>query len=93
MHQDPHLHLLGSPTFFPELITYIRSISNLASLPVDQVIIKSVLLCLIAGDKHLILRTPEEDIGLVVKLVAWVSPRLSDLRILLQLRDSSGREP
>ncbi|TEB37205.1 hypothetical protein FA13DRAFT_890774 [Coprinellus micaceus] len=71
MDQDPPLDHLGSPPFFSELITYVRSISTFPTLPVDQVIIKSVLLCLIAGDKHLILRTPEEDIGLVVKLVAW----------------------
>lgn len=93
MDQDPPLDHLGSPPFFSELITYVRAISTLPTLPVDQVIIKSVLLCLIAGDKHLILRTPEEDIGLVVKLVAWVSPRLSDIRFLLQSRDSSGCEP
>ncbi|RXW18058.1 hypothetical protein EST38_g7792 [Candolleomyces aberdarensis] len=73
MDQDPPAHLLGTPAFFPALVVYIRSLSNSSSLPLDQVIVKSILLCLIAGDKHLILRTPEEDIGLVVKLVAWHS--------------------
>ena len=77
MDQDPPAHLLGTPAFFPALVIYIRSLSNSPSLPLDQVIVKSILLCLIAGDKHLILRTPEEDIGLVVKLVAWVSHRFA----------------
>lgn len=71
MDQDLPLHLLGSPAFFPALITYIRSLSSSPSVPLDQLIVKSVLLCLVAGDKHLILRTPEDDIGLVVRLVAW----------------------
>ncbi|KAJ2920017.1 hypothetical protein MD484_g446, partial [Candolleomyces efflorescens] len=73
MDLDPPAHLLGTPAFFPALVAYIRSLSNSPTLPLDQVIVKSILLCLIAGDKHLILRTPEEDIGLVVKLVAWHS--------------------
>ncbi|KAF6763312.1 hypothetical protein DFP72DRAFT_529209 [Ephemerocybe angulata] len=71
MEQEPPVHLLGSPGFFPALINHIKSLSNFPSLPLDQVTVQSVLLCLIAGEKHLILRTPEEDIGLAVKLVAW----------------------
>ncbi|TFK21103.1 hypothetical protein FA15DRAFT_672886 [Coprinopsis marcescibilis] len=67
---DP-LHLVGSPAFFPAFLNYIRSLSNSPSLPLDAVIIKSILLCIVAGDKNLILRTPEEDIGAVVKLVVW----------------------
>ncbi|KAH6906366.1 hypothetical protein BKA70DRAFT_1287340 [Coprinopsis sp. MPI-PUGE-AT-0042] len=62
---------IGSPAFLPELLDYIRSNANSTSVPVDPVIIRSILLCIIAGNKHLILRTPEEDIGLVVKIVSW----------------------
>jgi len=68
----PH-HLIGTQAFFPALISYIHNIGAPASLPLDHVIFQSILLCLITGDKHLILRTPEEDVGLVVKLTIWVS--------------------
>ena len=66
-------HLIGTQAFLPALLSYIRSVAAPASLPIDHVIFQSILLCLIAGDKHLILRTPEEDIPLVVRLAVWVS--------------------
>lgn len=66
--------LVGTQAFLPALHVYIRNVANAASLPLDHVIFRSLLLCLIAGDKHLILRTPEEDVGLTVKLTVWVSP-------------------
>ena len=48
-------------------------------IPVDPVILQTVLLCLVAGQKHLILRTTEDDIGLAAKLVVLVSERLNFL--------------
>ncbi|KAH9484875.1 hypothetical protein JR316_0001777 [Psilocybe cubensis] len=66
------LHLIGTQAFLPALLSYIRSLANTTSLPLDHVIFQSVLVCLIAGDKHLILRTPEEDVSFVVKLVVWL---------------------
>jgi hypothetical protein len=71
---DLPLQLVGTQAFLPALHVYIRNVANAASLPLDHVIFRSLLLCLIAGDKHLILRTPEEDVGLTVKLTVWVSP-------------------
>ncbi|THU85688.1 hypothetical protein K435DRAFT_578699, partial [Dendrothele bispora CBS 962.96] len=61
----------GFPQFFPSLLAYIRSVSP--TLPIQPVILHSLLICIIAGRKHLILRTSEEDIHLVVKLAAKVS--------------------
>ena len=66
-------HLIGTQAFLPALLSYIRNVAAPVSLPLDHVIFQSILLCLIAGDKHLILRTPEEDVGLVVRLTVWVS--------------------
>ncbi|KAJ3761947.1 hypothetical protein EV360DRAFT_36677 [Lentinula raphanica] len=63
---DFPLARLGTPSFVPLLLTYVRNASG--GLPIDPVILQSILLCLIAGNKHLILRTVEDDIGLVVKL-------------------------
>ena len=65
-HMSLPIHLIASQHFFPALLAHIPH-------PLDHVIFQSILLCLIAGDKHLILRTPEEDIGLVAKLAVWVS--------------------
>jgi hypothetical protein len=67
------LQLIGTQAFLPALLAYIQNVANSPSLPLDHVIFQSLLLCLIAGDKHLILRTPEEDVGLTVKLTVWVS--------------------
>jgi hypothetical protein len=63
---------IGSPAFLPELLDYIRGNVNSTSVPLEPVVIRSILLCIIAGNKHLILRTPEEDVGLVIKIVSWV---------------------
>lgn len=56
----------------PSLLSYIRNSSS-GTLPLDPVIFQAVLLCILAGEKHLLLHTPEEDVGLVVRLAAWVS--------------------
>ncbi|KAJ6500188.1 hypothetical protein C8R47DRAFT_1110790 [Mycena vitilis] len=58
---------LGTPTFFPALLAHVRDLA-LPSLPLDAVVFQSILLCLIAGEKHLILRAPVNDVRLVVKL-------------------------
>jgi hypothetical protein len=80
-------HLIGSPAFLPALLAYIHGLAP-ASLPLDRVICQSVLLCLVAGDKHLILRTPDEDVGLVLRLAVWVSS--SDLyQSTPHMRDSN----
>jgi hypothetical protein len=66
------LPLIGTPAFLPSLLSYIRN-SPYRTLPLDPVIFQAILLCIVAGDKHLLLHTPEEDINLVVRLAAWVS--------------------
>lgn len=71
---DLPIHLIGTPTFFSSLLSYIHNVASApVVLPLDPVILQSILLCLVSGDKHLILRTPEEDVGLVLKLAVWVS--------------------
>ncbi|KAJ7217740.1 hypothetical protein GGX14DRAFT_516982 [Mycena pura] len=57
----------GTPTFFPAILAHVRDLAP-PSLPVDPVVFQSILLCLVAGDKHLLLRAPEHDVRLVVKL-------------------------
>ncbi|KAJ7747222.1 hypothetical protein B0H16DRAFT_1555129 [Mycena metata] len=57
----------GNPTYFPALLALVRDLAP-PSLPLDAVIFQSILLCLISGEKHLLLRAPEKDVRLVVKL-------------------------
>ena len=77
----------GASEFLPGLL--VRSRAAYPDLPIDPVILQSLLICLIAqprlpsgsvkSDKsthvglHLILRTKEDDIGLVMNVVALVS--------------------
>ncbi|KAF8210666.1 hypothetical protein K438DRAFT_166701 [Mycena galopus ATCC 62051] len=61
-------HLVpGTPTFFPALLAHVRELAP-PSLPLDSVVFQSILLCLVAGEKHLLLRSPPKDVRLVVKL-------------------------
>jgi len=69
---DDLVPLLGSSSFIPSLHAYLRSDCT-ANLPLDSAIIQAILVCIVAGDKNLILHTPEEDVGLVVRLAFWVS--------------------
>ncbi|KAF9479038.1 hypothetical protein BDN70DRAFT_879192 [Pholiota conissans] len=75
------LHLVGTQAFLPSLLAHIRGSTTTTgtALPLDQVILQSILLCLIAGEKHLILRTLEEDIGFTSKLVVWTLSHIFDL--------------
>ncbi|KAH9978727.1 hypothetical protein BGW80DRAFT_1133180, partial [Lactifluus volemus] len=61
----------GTPDFFLSLLEYIRT--SASSFPLDPVIFQSVILCVMAGNKHLLLRTREEDIPIVQNLAALVS--------------------
>jgi hypothetical protein len=61
----------GTPPYFPALLACIRAAAP--SLPLDPVVLQALLLCLLAGDKNLILRTREEDVASVSKLATSVS--------------------
>lgn len=72
----------GTSAYFPSCISRIRDANP--ELPIEPVILQSILLCLVAGGsdigggghlgrKNLILRTREEDIGTVLNLAILVS--------------------
>lgn len=65
----------GTPDFFLSLLEYIRT--SASSFPLDPVIFQSVILCVMVGNKHLLLRTREEDIPIVQNLAALVSDPVS----------------
>ncbi|TRM69373.1 hypothetical protein BD626DRAFT_473855 [Schizophyllum amplum] len=62
----PTLPPFGDPAFAPALFSLIRDAAPL-NAPVDPVLIQSILLCLVAGDKHLIFRTALEDVSATAK--------------------------
>ena len=64
----------GTPAFFPAILAQIRGAAP--HLALDPVLLQALLLCLLAGNKHLILRTREDDIGPVSKLAVSVSDAL-----------------
>ncbi|KJA27600.1 hypothetical protein HYPSUDRAFT_74642, partial [Hypholoma sublateritium FD-334 SS-4] len=64
-------HSIGTQEFVPDLLTHIRKSAASIAVPLDLVILQSILLCLIAGEKNLILRTPDEDVALTVQLAVW----------------------
>lgn len=58
--------------FYPVLLSNVHSAAP--DLPLDPVIFRSLLLCILAsGDKNLLLRSSEEDISLVQNITALVS--------------------
>lgn len=60
----------GTQLFLATLLAHVRS--ALPGFPLEPTILQVLLLCIIAGDRNLILRTRDEDIGLVTKLAAMV---------------------
>ncbi|KAI0035856.1 hypothetical protein K488DRAFT_68061 [Vararia minispora EC-137] len=58
----------GSLEFFPSVIDRIHQL--LPAFPLDRVILQSILLSILAGNKSLVLRTKEEDVGLVQNLAS-----------------------
>ncbi|CAA7260665.1 unnamed protein product [Cyclocybe aegerita] len=97
------LKLAGTASFLPALLAHIRATHNLniasspnpglQPLPLDNVIFQSILLCLIGQQKHLVLRTPEEDVGLAVKLVLWTLSNVFDLEVHKVKVKPSSRAP
>lgn len=61
----------GTPAFFPAVLSQIRGAAP--HLALDPVLLQALLLCLLAGNKNLILRTREDEIGPVSKLAVSVS--------------------
>lgn len=55
------------------ILGHIRRTSGALISLIDPVILQALLTSLIARDSHLILRTQEEDIGIVARLVVWVN--------------------
>jgi hypothetical protein len=81
---DQTLPPIGSLDFFPALVNHLTDKPSCP--PVDPSVLQSILLCIVAGDKHLILRTHEADVGAVAKVAASVSAApFSQLSCVLQL--------
>jgi hypothetical protein len=73
----PRLGVPGTPDFFASVLRYVRTTAP--GIPLDPVIFQSIILSIMAGNEHVLLRTKEEDISIVQNLAALVSdlPQLS----------------
>ena len=67
----PRLGAPGTPEFFASVLGFIRTTAP--GFPLDPVIFQSIILSVMAGNKHVLLRTREEDISIVQNLAALVS--------------------
>ena len=72
----------GTSAYFPSCVARVRDAHP--DFPLELVILQSILLCLVAGGadvpvdghsgrKNLVLRTKDEDVGIVQNLAFWVS--------------------
>ncbi|KAF8632715.1 hypothetical protein AX17_004771 [Amanita inopinata Kibby_2008] len=66
------LEVVGTPAFLPTLVSQLHHASE-TPIPLDPVILQSILLVLAAGQrKHLILNAVHsEDVGLVARIAEW----------------------
>lgn len=61
----------GTPEFFGSLLAYAQELAP--ALPINRVVFQSVLLCILAGNRSLVLRTRDEDVALLANTTAYVS--------------------
>jgi hypothetical protein len=67
----PQLGIPGKPDFFASVLRFIRA--SAPGFPLDPVIFQSIILSILAGNKHLLLRAKDEDVSIVQSLAALVS--------------------
>lgn len=61
------------PTLRPGHPALLHAIhAAVPSLPLDPVVLQALLTCIVAQDAHLIIRTNDEDVSAVARLVVWV---------------------
>jgi hypothetical protein len=76
----------GHPALLHAIHAAVRAAVRPGISPVDPVVLQALLTCIVAQDTHLIIRTSEDDVSAVVRLVVWVR---TSFRCLL-LADFSG---
>lgn len=67
----PRLGIPGNPEFFASVLRFIRA--SAPGFPLDPVIFQSIILSVMGGNKHVLLRAKDEDISIVQSLAALVS--------------------
>jgi hypothetical protein len=67
----PRLAIPGKPDFFASVLRFIRT--SAPGFPLDPVIFQSIILSVMAGNKHVLLRAKDEDISIVQSLASLVS--------------------
>lgn len=67
----PQLGIPGMPEFFSSVLRFIRT--SAPGFPLDPVIFQSIMISVMAGNRHVLLRAKDEDISIVQSLAALVS--------------------
>lgn len=67
----PRLGTPGTPDFFASILEFIRVTAP--DVPLDPVVFQAIVLGVMAGNKHVLLRPMEEDVAIVQNLAALVS--------------------
>ena len=91
----PRLGIPGKPDFFASVLRFIRT--SAPRFPLDPVIFQSIMLSVMGGNKHLLLRAKDEDISIVQSLAALVSNAILVCSLVcdcsLIIEDSSPTPP
>jgi len=66
----PRLGVPGTPEFFASMLSFIRLTAP--GVPLDTVIFQSIVLSIMSGNRHVLLRTRYEDITIVQNLAALI---------------------
>ncbi|KIY53088.1 hypothetical protein FISHEDRAFT_55440 [Fistulina hepatica ATCC 64428] len=83
---------MGDVNFYSALLAFVRE--SLPDTVVDPLVFQSILLCLIAGEHHLILQAKPEEIGCVVKLALIILTSVFGFRaqkLKIRSNDRSSR--
>ena len=83
----PRFGIPGTPDFFASVLRFVRTTAP--GVPLDPVIFQSIILSIMAGNKHVLLRTKEEDIAIVQNLAVLVSNLLQSSSALFIMCDRS----
>jgi hypothetical protein len=76
---EPRFGIPGNPDFFASVLRFIRT--SAPGFPLDPVILQSIMLSVMGGNKHVLLRAKDEDISIVQSLAALVSNAITGLFI------------
>ncbi|KXN90782.1 hypothetical protein AN958_03436 [Leucoagaricus sp. SymC.cos] len=68
----------GDPSLLTQILAAVRSAAHPSPPLLDPIVLQALLTCIVAKDAHLILRTHDEDVSAVLRLVVWILSSVFD---------------